>query len=76
MGYREGRSVEAAFDQTVGDVARHAGLSPATIRDYCDLGLLPYITTSTGMRLLRQDAGAEARRLKCERLASRGRRRA
>ena len=48
---------------TLGAVARSAELCDATIREYERLGLLHCRRDSTGRRLFRADAPAEARRI-------------
>ena len=52
---------------TLGAVARGAELCDATIRTYSELGLLECRRDSTGRRLFRADAPAEARRIFQER---------
>ena len=59
------------FTDTIGKVARGAGLCDATIRTYADDGLLDYRLDSTGRRLFRPGAAAEARRIHLERQARR-----
>ncbi|MEP7314194.1 MAG: hypothetical protein ABI859_16545 [Pseudomonadota bacterium] len=67
------------FELTVGDVAqadeaRHeVRIDPGSVRHYAELGLLDFRRLSNGTRLFRLSARAEARRIREQRLANRGR---
>lgn len=62
------------FTETVTSVSKEEGTpSVATVRMYCDLGLVPHIRDANGRRLLRSDAREIVRQVYAERLARRGR---
>jgi DNA-binding transcriptional MerR regulator len=61
------------FDRTTGRVAREAGVTPATVRLYADLGALPHRIASNGTRLFDASAAQLVRDLLVQRLANRGR---
>jgi single-stranded DNA-binding protein len=62
------------FTDTTGTLAHQAKCSQRTIIEYCDAGLLEFVTLSNGMRLLRRGQKARVRKLLAQRLANRGRR--
>jgi hypothetical protein len=45
-------STHVAFTETTGAIARAAAVSAPTVRTYANLGRVPYIVASTGVRLL------------------------
>lgn len=62
------------YTETVASAAKGDGSpSVATVRLYCDLGLVPCIRDANGRRLLRSDAQDIIRRVYAERLTRRGR---
>lgn len=61
------------FSQTVSKVARDAEVASATVRMYENLGLIPCVRTTNGVRLFAEDAAELVRRIYTERLKSRGR---
>lgn len=63
------------FDQTVGKVAREAGLSVPTVRLYAKLGLLETRKVSNGFDLYQRGSGAKARQIHADRLKNRFRKR-
>jgi DNA-binding transcriptional MerR regulator len=63
------------FDQTIGEVAREAGLTTPTIRLYAKLGLLDCRKLSNGFSTYQRGAGAKARQIHADRLKNRFRRR-
>jgi DNA-binding transcriptional MerR regulator len=63
------------FDQTIGDIARAAGVDAGTVRDYADLDLIQCKRLSNGTRVFCASASAQVREVLSKRLANKGRRR-
>lgn len=62
------------FTETVSTVAKAPGTpGTATLRGYCDKGLIPSIRDANGRRLLPANAADLARVIYAERLSRRGR---
>jgi hypothetical protein len=57
------------FSLTPSAVAGRVPCDTGTVRDYCDMGLVPYRRISNGTRLLKPSAVGEIRRIRAERLA-------
>lgn len=64
------------FTETPAAIAREANVSVPTVRLYGDLGYIPFIKSSNGMRLHRPEAAESVRRILLTRLANKGRKRA
>jgi hypothetical protein len=62
------------FTDTTGTLAHDAKCSQRTIIEYCDAGLLDFVTLPNGMRLLRRGQKKRVREILSQRLANRGRR--
>jgi DNA-binding transcriptional MerR regulator len=65
-------SEEIDVPQTTGAVAREAGVSPPTVRLYCDLGLIDFTVDSRGNRLCVPGTAAKVREIYSERMNRRG----
>jgi DNA-binding transcriptional MerR regulator len=67
--------MDTISDRTTGRIAREAGVTPATVRLYADMGLIAHRVASDGTRLFSADAAQAVRDILAQRLANRGRRR-
>jgi hypothetical protein len=65
---------DGRYTETTGTLAHATGKAQRTIVDYCDEGLLDYITLPNGMRLLRLGQEQRVHEVYARRLANRGRR--
>jgi hypothetical protein len=64
------------YDKTSGGIAREVPCGQAYVTELAKAQLIPFITASDGTRLYPADAVEAVRRIKAERLANRGRKRA
>jgi hypothetical protein len=62
------------FALTSNDVAAQVPCDAGTVRDYADWGWVEHRRLASGVRLFQPSAVAQVRKLRAERLASRGRR--
>ena len=67
--------MDGEHTETVGSIARAAGVSTVTVRQYCKEGLLACIRCADGRRLFQPSATQRVRELFEQRMANRGRRR-
>jgi DNA-binding transcriptional MerR regulator len=65
-------NIELPFTETTTAIAREVPCASPTVRHYTDLGWLPHIVTSNGIRLYQKSVTNTVRQILARRLANRG----